>query len=205
MGTRTNIIIRIPEYTKTMNYTRPDGSYATRHMEEQKIILYRHWDGYPSETGADLVWLMDALQRWDVRAFPNVLCITDTLFALSTHRKLQYRMIAGAAQLSSSRYQSYEKTDSIHGDIEYLYELTYIPNTYIVNQDLVRQETTLEIKERVWGGSELVFNTIRTINLTSPLPSEEDFNKYIIPVEGYDNPYSFIAEGDEIAPQVVIN
>lgn len=203
MGTRANIIIKIPEYTKQLNYKKPDGEWATRFIAEQQITLYRHNDGYPTETGADLVWLMDALQRWPSSSFPTVEVIKRTLFALSTHRELNRRLTSSAQSIQWD-YQRYEYTDSIHGDIEYFYTLTYVPNTD------GNPATTLEIKDRDYdlGWNEdrpdVFLKHHRTITLTKQLPSEDAFKAYLTPCGHYDHAYSWIACGEEAYSQVVV-
>jgi len=203
MGTRANIIIRIPEYTKQLKHKKPDGEWATRFMPEEEITLYRHNDGYPSETGADLVWLMDALQRWPSSSFPNVKVIKRTLFALSTHRELNRRLNSNAQSIQWD-YQRYQTTDGIHGDIEYLYVLTYTPNTD------GNPATVLEIKDRNyelgWQESrpDVFLKHHRTITLKNPLPSEDAFRSYMTPCGHYDHVYGWVASGEDDYSQVEV-
>lgn len=202
MGTRTNIIIRIPEYTKVLNYKLPNGEFASRTMPEEEIILYRHWDGYPQETGADLVWLMDALQRWPAESFPNAEVIRRTLFALSTHRQLQRRVTSNAQSITWD-YQSYEVTDQLHGDIEYLYTLTYKPKW------TSNPEVSLEIQERDYSkgwDSPIAdcFSHLRTIKLKKALPSEDAFKSYLTPCGHYDHVYAWVADGEEAYSHVEV-
>lgn len=203
MGTRANITIRIPEYTRQLNYKLPSGEYASRVMPEEEIILYRHNDGYPAETGSDLVWLMDALQRWPSTSFPNAKVIQRTLFALSTHRELS-RRLESTAQSIQWDYQSYETTDMLHADIEYSYIFTYVPNTD------GNPQTTLEIYNRDYdlGWSEsrpdVFLKHLRTIQLTKMLPDESAFKSYTVPCGHTDHLYAWIAEGESVYSQVEV-
>lgn len=203
MGTRCNIIIRIPAYTQTLSYNKVDGTPATRHIPEEQIILYRHWDGYPAETGSDLVWLMDALQRWPQSTFHNTADIRKLLFALSATRRLNHRIYQVEQWASPYRYADYEDTDDLHGDIEYLYTLTYAFNTD------GNPQTTLEINERDysqgWDASVPdCFTRLRMINLTKPLPDWKTFHSYTIPSGHTDHLYGWIAGGESVYSQVEV-
>ena len=203
MGTRCNIIIRIPAHTITLPYNKVDGSPATRDIPEDQIILYRHWDGYPAETGSDLVWLMDALQRWPQSTFKTTADIRKLLFALSATRKLNHRIHQVEQYTTPYKYADYEETDSIHYDIEYLYTLTYAPNTD------GNPQMTLEIKDRIyskgWNApAEDCLKHLRTIELTKPLPDWKAFNSYTVPCGHTDHLYGWIAGGESAYSQVEV-
>lgn len=84
MSTRTNITIR---------------------HGESEVILYRHHDGYPAETGADLLTKLVAA-RYSVGGLLRALMAEE--YAATSYR---------------SARPVYELTDSIHGDIEHRYEI----------------------------------------------------------------------------------
>jgi hypothetical protein len=86
MATRSNIIIKF-------------GS--------SKLYLYRHWDGYPAVTGADLVQKLRE-SKFNPKAFVN---------ALLTEKR-------GGEGHDKDRAQ-YELTSEIHGDIQCLYRFEF--------------------------------------------------------------------------------
>ena len=90
MGTRCNVIFRTEG--------GPD------------VFIYRHWDGYPAETGAHLARLARVANR---RGWSD----GELLAAILTARESSPRMG------SSRRSPSYELTNGIHGDIEHVYTL----------------------------------------------------------------------------------
>lgn len=202
MGTRANIIIKMPEYTKIMKHKLPNGEFASRTIPEEEIILYRHWDGYPEATGADLVWVMDALQRWPQTAFPNAAAIQRLLFTLSSNHNL-YRQLHTTAAALESRYQSYQETSGIHGDIEYLYTLTYVPNTN------GNPATTLEIKNRDYNvgwavnDPDAFLKTCRTIDVKAEMSSEKAFIDFANTTAQEDFVYSRIAASATTEESVV--
>ena len=80
---------------------------------DSKVYLYRHWDGYPGETGADLIkHLVPALDAKNgQRGFRAMLT-----------------SLVNAKRGGEGRdhdQPQYEVTDAIHGDIEHLYELSF--------------------------------------------------------------------------------
>lgn len=82
-------------------------------INDSKITLYRHWDGYPAMTGADLVkHLVPALDAKNggrgFRAF-----VTSLITAK-----------CGGDGRDADKPQ-YEVTDQVHGDIEHLYEFSF--------------------------------------------------------------------------------
>jgi|SRR5215472_5212864 len=86
MSTRTNIVVQ----------------YGTTN-----IFIYRHYDGYPGETGGDLVEKL--------RAHPKV---EDFVAALLTERyEKQY--------YETEPKRTYELTTDLHGDIEWLYVVRF--------------------------------------------------------------------------------
>jgi hypothetical protein len=91
MGTRCNIVI---EYGAS------------------RVYLYRHWDGYLAETGADLA---RKLQESGAKGGESP---TQFLQSLLDERYDKQSYEDKAKRL-------YEITDSIHGDIEYLYRVRF--------------------------------------------------------------------------------
>ena len=85
MATRSNIIIK---------------------QGRNKIYLYRHWDGYPSETGRDLLTrLLESRRHDEGQAF-----------------------LSNLIRANREDWEGkplYELTDRIHGDIEYLYQFEF--------------------------------------------------------------------------------
>jgi len=85
MATRSNIIIK---------------------QGRNKIYLYRHWDGYPSETGRDLLTrLLESRRHDEGQAF-----------------------LSNLIRANREDWEGkplYELTDQIHGDIEYLYQFEF--------------------------------------------------------------------------------
>ena len=81
MATRCNVIVK--------------GKSCGKNV---KAILYRHWDGYPSVTGEDLLEKLNSCCNGEIYfdSFVNSLIKEST---------------------------EYEYTSQIHGDIEYLYEI----------------------------------------------------------------------------------
>lgn len=76
--------------------------------KECRIILYRHHDGYPAENGADILAAMRGMNRYG--GLPS---IATALLAMR-YEKQSYEPAARPI---------YEITDSIHGDIEWVYEV----------------------------------------------------------------------------------
>lgn len=76
-----------------------------------KVMLYRHWDGYPAETGADLAKRLMALPA--SLASPTIF-LRELLDA--TYEKQSYE---------SAARQMYEVTDEVHGDIDWAYVVKF--------------------------------------------------------------------------------
>jgi len=70
--------------------------------DNTKKWLYRHWDGYPTETGNDIAY------TFHYHKF-NLATIEDSLINSRTADRLDDKI--------------YETTDCEHGDIQWLYEL----------------------------------------------------------------------------------
>ena len=94
MGTRCNVVI---------NY------------EETKINLYRHWDGYYSETGYDLAVRLN--HSFNKIGNANAEKFFDSVFNAQR-----------SVSVHDMDKKQYELTTELHGDIEYLYEFTFYRN-----------------------------------------------------------------------------
>jgi len=125
MGTRCNIIIKIPAWTEQLTYNLPSGEKATREHEEDLLWVYRHWDGYPEETGADLLCLADILLTQDPRSIRESKDVFKILQSMSIARDLNY-MLKSKFTIPYS-LGKYEITTGQHGDIEWLYTVTLSP------------------------------------------------------------------------------
>ena len=89
MATRCNVIVRL--------------------SADSTVILYRHWDGYPAVTGADLVTIArKTFETCDVYSMGTAL-----VRALLETKRGGYGRDKDQPQ--------YELTDSIHGDVEHVY------------------------------------------------------------------------------------
>jgi hypothetical protein len=86
MATRTNIVIEL-------------GS--------SRLYLYRHWDGYPAETGGDLVNKLSASGRNPTKFLASLMAEMDeaTSYRAASH--------------------VYEVTSDLHGDIEWIYVVKF--------------------------------------------------------------------------------
>ena len=71
-----------------------------------QIVLYRHWDGYPAETGAALLSALEAR---------NAAEAADGFGAAALVRHL-------LSQAEGGR-KDFEITDALHGDIEHVYQI----------------------------------------------------------------------------------
>lgn len=97
MSTRCNIVVRC---YKTVAY------------------LYRHCDGYPAETGADLIEKMRAaIGTPDFYMSPEGAADTFLRSLLSEHYEQQ--------SYEKAPRPVYEITSDVHGDIEHLYTVTF--------------------------------------------------------------------------------
>jgi len=126
MGTRCNVVVKL--------------------SPESQVILYRHWDGYPAVTGADLVTIA---RRTIETADP---------YSLGTH--LLKALIAetrGGEGRDADKPQ-YELTDSIHGDVEHVY--TFTP-WHPWGETVPEKNCSVEWRERSGWGEEAVW-TVRT-------------------------------------------
>jgi len=97
MSTRCNIIIK-------------DG--------EDKLFFYRHSDGYPDGVKATLNEFLDMVKSGKIR---NNLSQAAGWLILIGHK--EYLPECPADAISDWKVGAYEPTTSIHGDIEYLYEI----------------------------------------------------------------------------------
>lgn len=84
------------------------------------VMLYRHWDGYPAETGGHIVeTLKDRALTGDLsRRFPDDCAASLVNALLRTHQN--------AGEPFGVQF-SYEITTGLHGDIDHLYRIRF-PN-----------------------------------------------------------------------------
>lgn len=90
MGTRTNVIIIGKGF---------------------QIVLYRHWDGYPGVTGADLVRVIDGCKSFATPAARQGYGAAAVVRSL-----LDMKEADGVRSM-------FEITDALHGDIEHVYQI----------------------------------------------------------------------------------
>lgn len=76
---------------------------------ESRVYLYRHCDGYPAETGADLVRLLAATGG---SASGFLQSLLDQRYEKQSYESAAKRI--------------YELTSEVHGDIEYLYRVRLV-------------------------------------------------------------------------------
>lgn len=98
MATRCNIIVRIGQTI---------------------VYLYRHWDGYPAETGADLCTKLRAAESLKVagNSITREAIGSHLLLALLSEKRVGDGYDADRAQ--------YEVTTEIHGDVQWIYEFDF--------------------------------------------------------------------------------
>jgi hypothetical protein len=92
-----------------------------------QIILYRHWDGYPEATGSDLWRELQPLALSHMRGEKPFLQAADYF------QKTLIRLLSVRDEDSKNPRPDYEITDSIHGDIEYLYWINF--DSYATDQE----------------------------------------------------------------------
>lgn len=76
-----------------------------------QIVLYRHWDGYPAETGADLIRAVDGCKSFAVPAAREGYGAAAVVRSL-----LDLKEPDGVRSV-------FEITDALHGDIEHVYQI----------------------------------------------------------------------------------
>lgn len=92
MGTRTNILVKVDR-------------------QEQK--LYRHWDGYLAETGADVATIAARVNAWAWSPRFSVKNVLNSFMA-----------ICDEATDFRAAHPKFELADELQGDIEHYYRLT---------------------------------------------------------------------------------
>lgn len=107
MGTRANIIIK---------------------DETNKLIFYRHSDGYPECCGEDLKAFVQGYVNGSMR--DNVMQSAGHLI-LRGHN--EYKNDGLLDDYKSWKVGAYEPTTDIHGDIDYLYEIDLKEKTITCN------------------------------------------------------------------------
>lgn len=86
------------------------------------LWLYRHWDGYPAETGVHIAQTLKKLTRgYALKNGKGVLAVVNALM-LSQYEATKHK----PASLI------YELTDSEHGDIEWRYDIKVKPSGVVV-------------------------------------------------------------------------
>jgi hypothetical protein len=73
-----------------------------------KLYVYRHWDGYPAENGADIYAALVAAEGNPTKFVSELLGKTES-----------------EARLDGAKRPHYEVTTDIHGDIEWLYSVKF--------------------------------------------------------------------------------
>jgi hypothetical protein len=122
MGTRTNIRI----------------TTEGKHRPEEQMMIYRHYDGYPSAVMPDLFALCnihlksDNLTQTPERAKKVLDFISMETQCLTREAKWfsvkPEEFTPKYLQSYFSKLSQYEETDGFHGDIEYFYEVELIPS-----------------------------------------------------------------------------
>jgi hypothetical protein len=93
---------------------------------DSKIILYRHSDGYPSGTMPVLNRYLDSVKSGEYR--DNVMQSIGHLLDLGRAELLEC-FDGKIPEYQKWKHGTLEVTDSIHGDIEYLYTIDLVKKT----------------------------------------------------------------------------
>lgn len=133
MGTRCNVLV-------------------TDSSGENKVWLYRHWDGYPSHTGADLARVLRlALTEGPMKSGG---CYAPELAAFVLKEGEQYEETPFRKASSA-----YEYTSGEHGDIEYLYAIR------VREPHNVAPEYEITVQSRRWSTGGKRIERVATYNL----------------------------------------
>lgn len=85
---------------------------------DQKLIFYRHSDGYPEGVKETLDIFCEMIKNGQLRR--NVQQAAGWLIVLGHE---EYALMNRGSSYNSWKVGAYEPTDNIHGDIEHLYEV----------------------------------------------------------------------------------
>jgi hypothetical protein len=120
MGTRMNLRITV----------------EAKYRPEEEMMIYRHYDGYPESVMPDLLCLIQVhLQNPNLTAGKNVKRTLDYISSSVSGllkrgfvSKEDEEPLPRLLNQYTSKISQYEMTDSLHGDIEYFYELELAPS-----------------------------------------------------------------------------
>ncbi len=84
---------------------------------DTKLYIYRYWDGYPAENGADI---LKALRDPEVRGFNAANAFVRALLEMRDEPRAYANETVGRPV--------YEITNGVHGDIEWLYTINFDRN-----------------------------------------------------------------------------
>jgi hypothetical protein len=98
-----------------------------------KLIFYRHSDGYPEWTGKDLLEFVKGYTEGSLR--DNAIQSAGWLILRGHEEFKQYSY--------DWKVGAYEPTDSIHGDIEYLYTIDLVKRV-LTCKDVYSKKTVLK-------------------------------------------------------------
>ena len=110
--------------------------------DSQELFFYRHWDGYPSNTGNDLInFIKSHYQSGKCRNNPQQSAGWLIIYGNISKR---IRDVESSFPSSGDEWKvgDYEPTDSISGDAEYVYTIDLIKQTLVVNDIFTGKKTT---------------------------------------------------------------
>jgi hypothetical protein len=90
--------------------------------DKKTYYLYRHWDGYPAETGAHVLEIAEAINHpaWENGYASKALQAVNRFFGKIRHNE------------NDDSYRShYELTERPHGDIEHFYHIEFLPDSKV--------------------------------------------------------------------------
>ena len=90
--------------------------------EKNTYYLYRHWDGYPAETGAHVLEIAQEINQpaWNYSWCSKALQAVNRFFG----------KIHGDT-IDNSYRSYYELTERPHGDIEHFYHIEFLPENVV--------------------------------------------------------------------------
>ena len=85
--------------------------------DKKTYYLYRHWDGYPAETGAHVLEIAKAINQpgWSNSYTSKALQAVNRFFGKIRHD-----------EIDDSYRSHYELTERPHGDIEHFYHIEFV-------------------------------------------------------------------------------
>lgn len=81
-------------------------------------FLYRHWDGYPAETGAHVLEVAETVSQ--MKGWNKGIAAVNKFF-----RYLR-------EDIQGEMKSHYELTDNVHGDIEHFYHIQFYYDKYVI-------------------------------------------------------------------------